>query len=203
MKDGKSAGREPKAIDWNEVYRRIEKPLAAGTKEPDGRVLKARAQTLAAEPAAKAAGETIEAVEFVLAYESYAVPSAYVREIYPLTELTHLPCTPSFVLGVINVRGRILSVIDLKKFFALPEKGLTDLNKVIILASDDMEFGILADSITGVREFPEGGIEPELPTITDMRQNYLLGVTGERVILLDAGKLLSDRSIIVNENIEV
>lgn len=50
--------------------------------------------------------------------------SEYVREIYPLKEFTPIPCTPPFVLGIINVRGQILSVIDIKKFFDLPEKGL-------------------------------------------------------------------------------
>ncbi|MBI2998359.1 MAG: chemotaxis protein CheW, partial [Deltaproteobacteria bacterium] len=108
----------------------------------------------------------MEIVEFFLASEKYGVESSYVREIYPLKELTPVPCTPSFVLGIINVRGQILSVIDIKKFFDLPEKGLTDLNKVLILRNDRMEFGILADAVLSVNRASINDIQPGLPTLT-------------------------------------
>jgi purine-binding chemotaxis protein CheW len=69
----------------------------------------------------KAYDEYIEVVEFLLAHEKYGIESKCVREVYPLKELTPVPCTPSFVRSIINVRGKILSVIDIKKFFELPE----------------------------------------------------------------------------------
>lgn len=146
-------------------------------------------------------GEHIEVVEFVLAHERYAIESHYVREVTPLENLTPLPCTPAFVLGIVNVRGEILSVIDLKKFFDLPEKGLTDLNKVIVLQSGNMLFGILADVIAGVRCIPLTGIQPSLPTLTGVREEYLKGVTAERIVVLDAEKLLMDESIVVQEQV--
>ena len=137
----------------------------------------------------------------MLAYERYGVELKYVREVYPLTELTPIPGIPSFVLGIINVRGEILSVIDIKKFFDLPEKGLTDLNKAIILHSAEIEFGILADSIVGVRSILLNELQPSLPTLTGIREEYLKGVTKEREVILDAERLLIDKSIIVNENV--
>jgi len=105
------------------------------------------------------------------------------------------------VLGVINVRGQILSVIDIKKFFDLPEKGLTDLNKVIIVNSDSMQLGVLADVILGVREIAEEDIQPSLPTLTGIRAEYLIGVAKERLVVLDARKLLSDGNIVVQEEV--
>ncbi|HUU30036.1 MAG TPA: chemotaxis protein CheW [archaeon] len=163
-------------------------------------ILKARAKILAREPEReKKAEEYLEVVEFLLAYETYALETAYIREVYPLKELTPLPCVPPFVLGIINVRGRILSVIDLKKFFGLPEKGLTDLNKVVILHKDEMEFGILADKILGVRFIARKEIQPSLPTLTEIRAEYLKGVTREREVVLEAIKLLMDNSILVND----
>src|SRR3990172_4176155 len=154
-------------------------------------ILKARAKALAREGKDKEAPEeSIEVVEFLLAYERYGIESSYVREVYPLKELTPLPCTPPFVLGIINVRGQILSVIDIKKFFDLPEKGLTNLNKAIILHNDNMELGILADIILGVRSIPLEEIQPSLPTLTGIREEYLKGVTRWRVVILDAEKLL-------------
>jgi purine-binding chemotaxis protein CheW len=195
-----------KAIDWREVERRLETARAAieriwaPTAEDTQRILKERAQELAREPArAESADESIEVIEFLLAHERYAVESEHVREAYPLEELTPLPCTPAFVLGIVNVRGEILSVIDLKKFFDLPEKGLTDLNKVIVLESENMVFGIVADAISGVRRIPRADIQPSLPTLTGIREDYLLGVTAERVVILDAEKLLNDEKLIVNE----
>jgi purine-binding chemotaxis protein CheW len=132
----------------------------------------------------------------------YGVESLYVREVYPLKELTPLPCTPPFVLGIINVRGQILSVVDLRQFFDLPAQRLTDLNKVIVLHDGTMAFGILADAILGVRVIPPDGVQPSLPTLTGIRAAYLKGVTGERLVILDAAKLLTDKALIVFEEVE-
>jgi purine-binding chemotaxis protein CheW len=100
------------------------------------------------------------------------------------------------------VRGQILSVIDLKKFFDLPEKGLTDLNQVIVVQGDTMAFGILADAILGVRSIPLESIQPSLPTLTGIRAAHLKGVTSERLVILDATKLLADPTLIVFEEVE-
>ncbi|MBI5328904.1 MAG: purine-binding chemotaxis protein CheW [Deltaproteobacteria bacterium] len=172
------------------------------TTEEKNKTLKHRAQMLAVESKDnEAAEEYIEVVEFVLAHERYAIASQYVREVYPLVELTPIPCTPAFVLGIINVRGRILSVIDIKRFFDLPEKGLTDLNKVIILHSDDMDIGILADAVLGTHNVRLSELQAALPTLTGIREQYLKGVTKERVVVMDAARLLSDKNIIVHENV--
>lgn len=164
-------------------------------------ILKTRAQALAQVPAQAAATECIEVVTFLLAYETYGIETSYVREVYPLKDLTPLPCTPAFVAGIVNVRGQVLSVIDIKKFFDLPEQGLTDLNKVIILSDGTMEFGILADAIVDVKNIPLGKIQPGLPTLTGIREDYLRGVTVERLVILDAAKLLTDSNIVVHEEV--
>ncbi len=194
-------------VNWPEVHRRLEdawKKTEHGwtpTPEERQRILKERARVLAQEPPREEAEDVLEVVEFLLAYETYAIESSFVREVYPLKELTPLPGTPPFVLGIINVRGHILSVLDIKKFFDLPEKGLTDLNKVIILHHEAMEFGILADSIVGMKTIPIKALQPALPTLTGIREQYLRGITPERIIVLHAEKLLSDNNIVVNEEI--
>jgi purine-binding chemotaxis protein CheW len=140
-------------------------------------------------------------VEFLLSGEEYALESGYVREVYPLRELTPLPCTPPFVLGIVNMRGKILSVIDMRRFFELPGQGVTDLNKVIILHRGSMEFGILADAIIGVRTIAASELQPSLPTLTDIRAAYLKGVTKDGLVVLDAAKMLSDKRIVVHEEV--
>ncbi len=197
-----------KEIDWRELERRMEasrvavERIWAPTAEDTQRILRERATVLAREAVpAETADASIEVIEFLLAHERYAIASEYVRGVDPLEDLTPLPCTPSFVLGIVNVRGEILSVIDLKKFFDLPEKGLTDLNKVIVLESANMVFGIVADAISGVRRILRADIQSSLPTLTGIREDYLLGVTAERVVILDAEKLLTDGKLIVQEQV--
>ena len=166
------------------------------------RILQARAATLALEPENREAEEErIEIVEFLLADERYAVEAAYIGEVYPLKDLTPLPCTPAFVLGIINMRGKILSVIDLRTFFDLPNRGLSDLNKVIVLHDGTMEFGILADAVIAARRIPRAVLLPSLPTLTEIRAEYLIGVTADRLVLLDGGKILSGRHVVVHEEI--
>ena len=143
-----------------------------------------------------------EVVEFYLAYERYAIESRYIKEVFALKDLTTLPCTPSFVLGIINVRGQIISVIDLKKFFELPEKGITNLNRVIIIKKAGLEFGILADSIVGVKIIDCDKLQLSLPTLNGVRADYLKGVTEDHLIVLDGEKILTDKRIIVHEEVE-
>lgn len=195
-------------VDWNEVQRSIEhadktiNQVVTATPEKKKKILKDRAKRLAHEPERREGKELfIDVVEFILASERYAVESEYVREVCPLKNLTPLPLTPLFVMGIINVRGQILSVINIKKFYDLPEKGITDLNKVIIVHDDDMELGILADAVAGFRSIPVADIQPPLPTLTDIRADYLKGVTKESVVILDLKKMLSDRRIIVHEEV--
>ncbi|MFA6108987.1 MAG: chemotaxis protein CheW [Candidatus Latescibacterota bacterium] len=194
-------------IDWGEVNRRLkaaQDALERGwapTPEEKGEILRARRKALAQEAEGVQTADHLEVVEFLLAYETYGIESVYVREVYPLRELTPVPCTPPFVAGIVNIRGQILSVVDLKRFFDLPEKGLTDLNKVIVVQGGGMELGILADAILGVRTVPLSDLQPSLPTLTGIRAEYLRGVTKERLAVLDAAAVLSDKRIIVREEV--
>jgi purine-binding chemotaxis protein CheW len=172
-------------------------------KDPEEikRILKHRAAELAVEEAAVSDAEEIEVLEFMLDRERYGIESRFIREVYPLKTFTKVPCTPAYVTGVVNVRGQILSIVDIGRFFDLQRKGLTDLNKVIILHSPFLEFGILADEILGVSKCKIGNIETSLPTLTDVRSDYLKGVTEERLIILDGEKILSDIKLIVNDEV--
>ncbi len=179
---------------------------AAGGDPKKGmqRILQDRARVLAQEPEARAESETyLEVLEFSLAYERYALETSWVREVYPLKELTPLPCTPAFILGIINVRGQILAVIDLKRFFNLPNKSLSDLNKVIILRHRGLEVGLLADTVAGVRAIPRSAMQAPLPTLEGLGPDYLQGITPEALIILDAEKILTDPRLIVHEEVEL
>ncbi len=179
-------------------------PEASDNREMKIRqTLKARAKELAEDVHAEAGREKgIEIVEFSLAYERYGVESCFVREVFPMKELTTLPCTPDFILGIINVRGQVMSVMDIRRFFDLPVKGLTDMNRVVIVQSDRMAMGILADRILGVYTIPLEAIQLSLPTLTGIRSEYLRGITNERIVILDVNKMMSHKGFLVNEEVE-
>jgi purine-binding chemotaxis protein CheW len=166
-------------------------------------ILRQRAQTLSKESGpTPEAGEFIELVTFLLAGEKYGIESRYVNEVYSLKELTPVPCTPTFVLGITNVRGKILSVIDIKEFFDLLPKGLSELDEVVIVGFNQVEVGIRADAILGMQPIAAAKIQAGLPTLTGIREKYLKGVTPDRLIILDVPKLLTDADIIVSEEVE-
>ncbi|SMC39317.1 CheW protein [Desulfocicer vacuolatum DSM 3385] len=201
-------GRIFKQIDWDRVHRRLEVSKAAieqgvsSNPEEKIKILKKRALLLSRESSSIVEkDEQISMVEFVLAHENYVIESKYISEVYPLKEFTPIPCTPDFVLGVINLRGSILSILDFKKFFDLPDKGIADLNKIIVINSEFNKFGILSDSIIGVRFIRTDEINPPLPTLTGKRKAYLKGVLEDSTIVLDAAKIISDPKIIVHEEV--
>ncbi|MDB6038375.1 MAG: CheW protein [Verrucomicrobiales bacterium] len=166
-------------------------------------VLRARARALSRISEPPAVAQTfLELLEFRVAQESYALENRYVQEVCPFKELTPLPCTPPFVLGIVNIRGRILPVLDLKKFFDLPEVGLTDLHRIILVQGNGLELGLLADVIVGVRSVPADCLQPSLPTLGGIRSDYLKGVTAERLVVLDLARILADPRIIVHEEVE-
>jgi Chemotaxis signal transduction protein len=166
-------------------------------------ILRARARALAREPEREqAAGTTLEVVEFSLAHERYALETACIAEVCPLEDLTPLPCTPAFVLGLVNVRRSIFPVIDLKRFFDLPEPGITDLHRILIVDAHDMKFGLLADAIAGVRSIRTDQLQPALPTMNGIRAEYLKGLTPDRVVILNPHAIASDRRILVHEEVE-
>jgi purine-binding chemotaxis protein CheW len=167
------------------------------------RILRQRARALArTPPPAEASGSSLEVLEFRLASERYALESQYVQAVHPLRDLTPLPCTPPFVVGIVNARGRILPVLDLKKFFQLPERGLTDLHWIVQVRGADIELGLLADVIVGLRRVATGSLQASLPTLTGIRAEYLKGVSEERLVVLALERILADPKIIVRAEIE-
>lgn len=197
------------AVDWPAIHALLENARKAlersGSRGPDevNAILQSRARALAGRPKQGAAEAAIEVIEFQVAQERYAIESAYVREVYPLKNLTPLPGTPPFVLGIVNIRGQIVSVLDIKKFFDLPDRGLSDLDKVVVIGNSAMTFGLLADLVVGMRRVTPSELQAALPTLTGIREEYLKGVTRDRTAVLAAEKLLADAKIVVREDAQL
>lgn len=166
------------------------------------KILRKRARMLAQRPnRGDTQDQGLEVIVFMLAEEKFAVEVRHVREVYPLKDLTPLPCTPSFVTGMINVRGQIISIVDVKEFFDLPRKEPTELCKVLIIKNHLLEFGIISDAIVGEQKIPLEHIQSDMPALRGIREEYVRGVTHEPLVILDAERLLSDDRIIVHQEI--
>jgi purine-binding chemotaxis protein CheW len=140
----------------------------------------------------------ITVIEFRMSHEIYAIELTHIRAIHPLKNLTYIPGAPGFIKGIFNLRGEIISVVDLKHFFDLPDQEPGNSSQVIILSSGHMEFRILSDAILGVTEINTDDIVDSLPTFTGVRLEYLKGVTGKGVAILDDEKLLNDKKMIIS-----
>ncbi|SEI88801.1 chemotaxis protein CheW [Frateuria terrea] len=174
----------------------LEKPDAAARA-----VLRTRAQQLARVPASQPTDATVDVLEFGLASERYALLASKVHDVQPLRELTPLPCTPPFLRGLVNIRGRLVPVIDLKKFFELPERGITDLHRVLLLRNAEVEIGLLADTIEGVFALGTHDIQPPPATLAGIAAEYITGVTAERLVVLDADAILGDPRLVIEEEV--
>lgn len=142
-----------------------------------------------------------EAIVFKTGNETYAIDTNYLSEVYPFREITKIPCTPAFILGVVNYRGKIISVTDLKKLFDIQGDFLNEKNRILILKKDKMELGIFADEVIGMILIDKENLQRSLSSLKGIRERYLKGITPERIVYLDAGKLLGDPKLIVNETI--
>jgi purine-binding chemotaxis protein CheW len=195
------------AFSWPSLHLRLDASRAAlqrklsPGKEERRRILRSRAAKLALVPEEKTGDRSyFEVVEFALGKERYAIDSIHIRQIDPLHDFTPLPGAPPFVLGLANLRGQILSIINLKKLFDLPEKGLSDLNKVLVVQGRDIQMGILADAILGVRSLCHEDLNNSLPLLTGIRTEYLRGIAQDSLVVLDAAKILGDRKFAVNDD---
>ena len=137
-------------------------------------------------------------VEFSLFPEKYAIEARYVREVLTIKQITPIPGTPDYVMGVINYRGKIISIINLKILLGLKEKGLTEMNKALLLESGEMEFGIIVDGIIGSSNVVDEQLASPPLTISSRGAEFLSAITDSGVIMLDAERMLNSKQLIVN-----
>lgn len=195
-------------IDWQEVHARLEQSRRAleGTGRPSPEeaspILRERARALA-RPAEEAVtqAEALELLVFSVGAERYGIETVHVVEVIPLRELTPVPCTPASVLGVVNHRGRILPVLDLRRLFDLADQGVPEGSRVVAVEARGMRFGIFAGAVTGTVRVGVEEVAPSPATSAADRQGLIRGVTGEMVAVLDLDALSRDPRITVNEEV--
>ncbi len=133
-------------------------------------------------------------VIFELANEVYGVDISRVQEIIRMTAITRLPRAPEFVEGVINLRGKVIPVVDLKKRFGLDEMDRTKASRIVVVDVGDHTIGMVVDAVSEVLRVPSDAVEPPSPVVTTIESDYIRGIAkleGRLIILLDLDKVLS------------
>ena len=142
------------------------------------------------------AGAEMQLVVFELGDESYAVDISRVQDINRMQEITEIPHAPESVVGVINLRGRVIPVIDLRKRFGLPEAVHTKDTRIVVVHLEGNLIGVIVDAVSQVLRIPADIVEPPSPVLAGVDSKYLRGIAkldDKLVILLDLDFVLSRR----------
>lgn len=144
----------------------------------------------------KTAGvEILQFVTFTMNKEEYAVDILSVQEINRVTEITRVPNAPAYVEGVINLRGKVIPVINLRKKFGFEEKTLDDNSRIIIMEIKGIINGILVDSVSEVLRIPSSAIEAAPPLATDSISHFIKGLAkleNRLIILVEIDNLIEE-----------
>ncbi|CAM4224506.1 chemotaxis protein CheW [Vibrio astriarenae] len=139
--------------------------------------------------------EVLQWVTFQLEEETYGINVMQVREVLRYTEIAPVPGAPNYVLGIINLRGNVVTVIDTRSRFGLMEGEVTDNTRIIVIESERQVIGILVDSVAEVVYLRSSEIDTTPSVGTDESAKFIQGVSnreGNLLILVDLNKLLSE-----------
>ncbi|CAE6908903.1 chemotaxis protein CheW [Vibrio alginolyticus] len=139
--------------------------------------------------------EVLQWVTFQLEEETYGINVMQVREVLRYTEIAPVPGAPDYVLGIINLRGNVVTVIDTRSRFGLMEGEVTDNTRIIVIESERQVIGILVDSVAEVVYLRSSEIDTTPSVGTDESAKFIQGVSnrdGKLLILVDLNKLLSE-----------
>ena len=137
----------------------------------------------------------IQLVTFRLKDETYGINVMQVQEVLRVTEIAPVPGAPTYVLGIINLRGNVVTVIDTRSRFGLPTGEVDDASRIVIIESEEQVVGILVDSVAEVVELRQSEIDSAPSIGNDESSRYIQGVASREeglLIVVDLNKLLTE-----------
>lgn len=140
--------------------------------------------------------QTKRIIVFRLSKEWYGVEITKVREATRVGKITYLPSSPEYIAGIVNLRGKILSVTDLKAMIGLPHEEPTDKSRIIAVESGVLDTGLLVDEVVESIEVPVSKIEPPLVTLPAEEAGFIVGqckVDNKLIALLSVEKILEKK----------
>ena len=145
----------------------------------------------------------MEVIEFNINNQKYAFDIKYINEVFRPKKVTPIPCTPSFVVGIINFRGKILSVIDIRNFigFTSDTKDFSEVRQVIVVKINELEVGILVDNVLGYYSISLEEIQKNVLTLTEDRKEFIVGIARNSTMIIDIKNVMLSEKIIVNDSV--
>jgi len=148
--------------------------------------------------------ELLQLVSFKIANEEFGVDILNVQEINKMTTITKVPNSPAFVEGVINLRGRVIPVVNLRVKMSMPNKEYDKDTRIIVVDLSGKTVGFLVDSVSEVLRIPRNIIEPPPSMVAGINSNYITAVgklEDRLLILLDLDKVLLEEEKTVLETV--
>lgn len=130
--------------------------------------------------------------------EHYGISYKHATEVISVDVIRPVPCVPRFVMGVMNHRGDLLTVLDLKQFFRMAETQLTDIGRIIVVSNDEITVGVYVDEILGGNQFEVTQLSQPLPSNGVKNINHVKGIFNGSVAILDLEALLGDETLMVD-----
>lgn len=198
-----------------------------GSREALEQIWAERAARLAEAPEEEETGEQITLLLVRLGREVYGLDAQYVNRIEPVEHLTRVPRVPEWVAGMTNLRGRVLSVVNLARLFGLPASTSHEDNEddtenhqqgtepyLAVVEAADMALALLVDNVLAVETIPLSKVQEAADTVRGLRSEYVLGVAERRgdasplkngnesmVVVLNLLNLLADERLVIHEEI--
>lgn len=138
--------------------------------------------------------DTLQLVSFKLGDEEFGVDILQVQEIIRVQQITNFPNAPEFVEGVINLRGKVIPIVDLRKRFGLEEKSHSKSTRIIVVKVDEVTLGLVVDEVSEILRLPKDTVEPPPPIVAGIEADYIMGVgklEDRLLVLLDLSKIFS------------
>jgi purine-binding chemotaxis protein CheW len=194
---------------WVEIHRRVEALSLKAVGEMTAEELKdlwyRRALELSRSPDhEKAQGDRLNLVTFTLGPDHYGVGLEMVREIQRAGRITPVPTAPDFIVGVMNLRGNILSVVDIRAFFGLPGLTIGEKTRILVVEGSGLRIGILVERVDEITDVREEDVKPPLSSDKGLAEDYIRGIVtyrGEMLIVIDLGKVLANPRLVVEEKV--
>ncbi len=185
-------------VDWDAVWRSLD--WNSDQSQDLEKTLLRRAERYArpTDDGQQTDRETLELLIFWRGQERYALPVETVMQGAVLPHITPLPCVPSFYCGVINLRGRVVSVLDIRRYWGLPETAAPDSPNLIVIRAGQHEMALLADDIDGLASLLLSAIVA--PTAAGISLAHVRGVSPDGIVILDIESLFADPRLTVHED---
>ncbi len=163
-------------------------------------ILQTRAERTASQPHKSAGAEVITALVAVIQHEQYALPITEITAVYQNVVIVPVPCAPAFVAGITNVRGHVLSVVDLGTLLGLPTREDAAGAALVVVDAGDASIGFRVEAVGEIVELALSSMNPITATMNLNQAQYLRGIFADGIALLDVRAILDDPRLADDES---